>query len=72
MRPPTSKIEDYDPDDPQLGQASRTRCTWGGSDRNNPCRSHPKYTVTDKSGTLWAFCDDHLPRYLTSRQNGLG
>ncbi|MFI6736921.1 hypothetical protein ACIBI9_28680 [Nonomuraea sp. NPDC050451] len=67
LRPPATKIEDYDPDDPRLGQASRTRCTWGGGDRNNPCPNHPKYTVTDKSGTRWACCDDHLPRYLASR-----
>ncbi|MFI7114576.1 hypothetical protein ACIBK9_50280 [Nonomuraea sp. NPDC050227] len=67
LRPPAAKIEDYDPDDPRLGRASRTRCTWGGGDRNNPCRNHPKYTVTDKSDTRWACCDDHLPRYLASR-----
>ncbi|MEV1001202.1 hypothetical protein [Nonomuraea sp. NPDC050202] len=30
-------------------RASRTRCTWGGGDRNNPCPDDPEYTVTDKS-----------------------
>ncbi|MEV1004898.1 hypothetical protein [Nonomuraea sp. NPDC050202] len=67
LRPPAAKIEDYDPRDPRLGQASRTRCTWGGGDRNNPCPDAPKYTVTDKSGTRWSCCKGHLPRYLASR-----
>uniref|UniRef100_UPI003F495659 hypothetical protein n=1 Tax=Nonomuraea sp. CA-252377 TaxID=3240003 RepID=UPI003F495659 len=61
LRAPAAKIEDYDPRDPRLGQASRTRCTWGGGDRNNPCPEDPKYTVTDKSGTRWSCCKGHLP-----------
>ncbi|GAA4976212.1 hypothetical protein GCM10023334_102500 [Nonomuraea thailandensis] len=67
LRPPAATIEDYDRADRRLGQASRTRCTWGGGDRNNPCPHPPKYTVTDKSGTRWACCDHDLPRYLASR-----
>ncbi|MEV4374558.1 hypothetical protein AB0J71_46410 [Nonomuraea sp. NPDC049637] len=70
LRPPAAKIEDYDSGDPRLGQASRTRCTWGGGNRNNLCANPPKYTVIDKSGTPWACCDDHLPRYLASRPRG--
>ncbi|WP_202125371.1 hypothetical protein [Actinomadura physcomitrii] len=68
LRPPASTVTDYDRDAHfHPGQASYTRCTWGGGDKTNPCTDDPKYTVTDKSGTLWACCDNHLPRYLASR-----
>ncbi|MFE2090683.1 hypothetical protein [Streptomyces sp. NPDC059460] len=64
-RPAAVEISDYDPD-VFAGDASRRRCTWGGS-KNKPCPEEPKYAVTDKSGTKWACCDGHLPGYLRSR-----
>ncbi len=59
------EIDDHHPD-LFPGDASRRRCTWGGS-KNNPCTDEPKYAVTDKSDTRWACCDSHLPGYLRSR-----
>jgi hypothetical protein len=64
-RPAAAEIDDHDPD-LFSGDDSRRRCTWGGS-KNNPCTDEPKYAVTDKSGTKWACCDNHLPGYLRSR-----
>lgn len=63
-RPPTVDVKDHDPD-VFTGEASKHRCTWGGS-RKNPCTETPKYAVTDKSGAKWACCDRHLPGYLRS------
>ncbi|MET8956260.1 hypothetical protein [Streptomyces sp. NPDC004533] len=65
QRPAAVEISDYDPD-VFAGEASRRRCTWGGS-KDKPCTDEPKYAVTDKSGTRWACCDSHLPGYLRSR-----
>ncbi|MFE2541715.1 hypothetical protein [Actinacidiphila glaucinigra] len=64
-RPAAVEISDHDAD-LFPGDASRQRCTWGGS-KKNPCTDDPKYAVTDKSGTRWACCDGHLPGYLRSR-----
>jgi hypothetical protein len=64
-RPPAVGVEDHRPS-LFTGEASKHRCTWGGS-RKNPCTQDPKYAVTDKSGTKWACCDNHLPGYLRSR-----
>ncbi|MFJ7969087.1 hypothetical protein [Streptomyces sp. NPDC096324] len=65
QRPTAVEIRDHDPEF-FTGDASRRRCTWGGS-KDNPCTDEPKYAVTDKSGTKWACCDRHLPGYLRSR-----
>jgi hypothetical protein len=64
-RPPAVDVQRHDPD-VTSGQASKDRCTWGGS-KAKPCTETPKYAVTDKSGAKWACCDEHLPGYLRSR-----
>ncbi|MGI5135499.1 MULTISPECIES: hypothetical protein [unclassified Streptomyces] len=64
-RPPAVDVQRHDPD-VISGQASKNRCTWGGS-KAKPCTETPKYAVTDKSGAKWACCDKHLPGYLRSR-----
>lgn len=64
-RPSAVDVKSYDPD-VFSGQASKDRCTWGGS-KAKPCTETPKYVVTDKSGARWSCCDKHLPGYLHSR-----
>ncbi|WP_068923592.1 hypothetical protein [Planobispora rosea] len=66
LRPAAADVSDHHPELFPEGNASQTRCTWGGS-RTNPCTDEAKYIVTDKSGTRWACCDSHLPGYLRSR-----